>query len=90
MNSEQRLALRQIKEKAKRVASLCRDNIELAEWWAENRPSEPPLDCEGDRVLLAMANDILKLIEQGKHDDLTKITARMLRQAEANAGREPD
>ena len=52
-------------ERIDRVIRNCREAIDVAQTWNDNRPDESPLDCEGERVALARALSFRRALVQG-------------------------
>lgn len=66
----ERQTRRLILRKMNRIRRKLRENIACAEWWAQHRPAEPPLDCEADRVALHKIEQARTLFKAGRSHEV--------------------
>jgi hypothetical protein len=78
--------LESMRRRLRRIIREVGEGVALAEWLAINRTDiEPPIDCEGDRLVLAKATECLAALERGDHDEHTRLSKQLVALAETNA-----
>ena len=71
----------------RRSLKIIRETLQFicdVEWWNANRTDAPPLDCEGERVLLKVAREQLAAADRGDMLEAERLSGRMLEIAKAN------
>jgi hypothetical protein len=56
------------------------ENIAMIEWWNTNRLDQPPLDCEGDRVVVKLAREAMASFLRGDSREIQLAAFRRLSQ----------
>jgi len=73
-----------IRRRLLKLARELRLDISTAGWWNENRKQYPPIDFEGERVLLRQVKHCLAALDAGDMPRVTQLIGSMNRQAFAN------
>lgn len=74
--------LEKMKRDSRRIIAELEQMIRDIEWWNRHRADCDPLDCEGERLLLAEAKKDLECLERGDTVQAAKHSAEMVRIAE--------
>jgi hypothetical protein len=61
-----------------RIICECEQLIRDVEWWNRNRPNDPPMDCEPERVLLPVARQCLAAWDAGDSVKAGVLAAKMV------------
>ncbi len=69
---------RRIRAKLRRLIREMEQTIRDVEWWNRNRPGEPPLDCEPERIVLAHARRCLMSCNAGLWRDVDRLVTQIL------------
>ncbi len=69
------LLRRRIMRRLRCIVRELEENISTIEWWNANRTDTRPIDCEGDRVLLAVTRRLLMALKSGNRGDLPGLVA---------------